>query len=112
MGKHARPEAIDRDGLLDEADWRDAGACLHADADLFFPIGTIGRAVEQVEQAKRICRDCPVQQLCLAWALDLGAVSGIWGGTTNEERRATRAAARRRHPAHRAAQTWQQAAQA
>jgi DNA-binding NarL/FixJ family response regulator len=25
---------------------------------------------------------------CLRWALDLGQVSGIWGGTTEEERRA------------------------
>jgi WhiB family redox-sensing transcriptional regulator len=30
---------------------------------------------------------------CLRWALGLGQVSGIWGGTTEEERRALRRAA-------------------
>ncbi|MER7688437.1 WhiB family transcriptional regulator [Streptomyces sp. NPDC097610] len=32
---------------------------------------------------------CPVRERCLQWALDVGQV-GIWGGTTESERRATR----------------------
>jgi hypothetical protein len=28
---------------------------------------------------------------CLAWALDHAVSSGVWGGTTEEERRALRA---------------------
>jgi WhiB family transcriptional regulator, redox-sensing transcriptional regulator len=86
------------------ADWRDDAACLHADPDLFFPVGTIGPALDQVDEAKRICQACPVQQRCLAWALDLHLVSGIWGGATEDERRAIRRAARRRRGAREAAQ--------
>jgi len=35
-----------------------------------------------MEEAKRICRDCPVQIHCLAWALENGVTDGVWGGTT------------------------------
>jgi WhiB family transcriptional regulator, redox-sensing transcriptional regulator len=61
-----------------------------ADADLFFPVGTIGPALPQIDEAKRICRACPAQAACLAWAIDHGVTSGVWGGTTEEERRALR----------------------
>ena len=70
--------------------WRNDAACLDVDPDLFFPIGTTGPALDQIDRAKRICRACPVRQRCLAWALELGAASGIWGGTTEDERRALR----------------------
>ena len=71
--------------------WREDAACLHADPDLFFPIASIGPALDQIDQAKRICAACPVRKPCLAWALDQGVVSGIWGGTSEAERRAIRA---------------------
>jgi WhiB family transcriptional regulator, redox-sensing transcriptional regulator len=73
-------------------DWRDDAACLHADPDLFFPVGTAGPALRQVDEAKRICRTCLVRTPCLTWALDHGTSAGIWGGTTEEERRAIRRA--------------------
>jgi WhiB family transcriptional regulator, redox-sensing transcriptional regulator len=77
---------------MEHEDWRDDGACLHADPDLFFPVSATGPALRQVDEAKRICRACPVQAPCLAWALRQGVSSGVWGGTTEEERRAIRAA--------------------
>jgi hypothetical protein len=45
-----------------------------------------------VERAsgQRVRQRCPVTAPCLRWAPDLGQVSGIWGGTTEEERRALR----------------------
>ena len=70
--------------------WREVAACRDADPDLFFPVGTAGPALRQIEEAKRICRACPAQALCLAWALDHGVGSGVWGGTTEDERRAIR----------------------
>jgi WhiB family transcriptional regulator, redox-sensing transcriptional regulator len=70
------------------ADWRDDAACLHADPDLFFPIGTTGPALRQVDEAKRVCLACPVRTRCLEWALGQEILSGIWGGTTEGERRA------------------------
>jgi WhiB family redox-sensing transcriptional regulator len=87
-----------------DTSWRDDAACLNADPDLFFPIGTTGPVLDQIDEAKRICRACPVRTPCLAWALDLGRAAGIWGGTTEDERRALRkAAARHRNHAHKAA---------
>lgn len=73
------------------ANWRDAAACSQADPELFFPVGTTGPAVQQTDQAKRICRSCPARSSCLEWALDHGVSAGVWGGTTEEERRALRA---------------------
>jgi WhiB family transcriptional regulator, redox-sensing transcriptional regulator len=67
--------------------WHEDIACRDADLDLFFPIGITGAALRQMEEAKRICRDCPVQIQCLGWALENGAADGVWGGTTPEERR-------------------------
>jgi WhiB family redox-sensing transcriptional regulator len=85
------------------ANWRDEAACLHADPDLFFPIGTTGPALRQIKKAKRICQACPAQKPCLDWALDQGVPSGVWGGATEGERRAIRRALIRRDPS-RAAQ--------
>ncbi|MEU2495026.1 WhiB family transcriptional regulator [Streptomyces sp. NPDC007883] len=33
-------------------------------------------------------RRCPVVEQCLDWAVERGPVDGIWGGTTESERRA------------------------
>ena len=77
------------------ANWRDTAACRDADPDLFFPIGTTGPARRQIREAKRVCRTCPAQTHCLAWALDNRVTDGVWGGTTGEERRAMRSLPRR-----------------
>ncbi|MDD1062702.1 WhiB family transcriptional regulator [Streptomyces cocklensis] len=73
-------------------DWRAQGLCLREDPDLFFPVGGInsGLAVLQTDEAKAVCRRCPVTRQCLAWAIDVGPVEGIWGCTTEGERRAMR----------------------
>lgn len=70
--------------------WRQGAACRHADPDLFFPVGTTGPALRQIGEAIAICQACPVRAPCLAWALDQGITSGVWGGTTEDERRAIR----------------------
>jgi WhiB family redox-sensing transcriptional regulator len=80
----------------ERTDWRDHAACRRQDPDLFFPVSTSGASLPQIETARRVCQLCPVQTPCLRWALDTGQVSGIWGGTPEEERRALlRAPARR-----------------
>jgi WhiB family transcriptional regulator, redox-sensing transcriptional regulator len=70
--------------------WRDSGACLHADPDLFFPISSVGRGVDQIARAKAICAGCPVRRECLEFACAHGPVNGVWGGTTLEERQRAR----------------------
>lgn len=71
-------------------DWRDRARCLDEDPDLFFPIGTTGPAIVQADRAKAICHNCPVISDCLEWAITNFQDSGVWGGTTEEERRAMR----------------------
>ena len=83
----------------ERTDWRDHAACSGLDPDLFFPVSTSGASRTDIEAARRVCQRCPVTTLCLRWALDLGHVSGIWGGTTEEERRALRRAPVPRWPA-------------
>ena len=72
------------------ADWRAESACRDTDPDLFFPVGTTGPAIEQIENAKAVCRECEVQKTCLEYALVTNQDSGIWGGSSEEERRALR----------------------
>ena len=87
MPVNARRTAPALRTVSESPNWRDDAACLLADPDLFFPIGTTGPAVRQVDAAKQICHGCAVRMPCLAWAVD-HAVAGVWGGTTEEERRA------------------------
>jgi WhiB family redox-sensing transcriptional regulator len=67
-------------------DWRHRAACRDEDPELFFPIGTTGPAVLQVEEAKSVCRRCTVIDDCLSWALESGQDAGVWGGLDEEER--------------------------
>ena len=71
-------------------DWRHDAACRDEDPELFYPIGNLGPALLQVEQAKAVCRRCPVTRQCLAFALDAGEDFGVWGGMSEEERRAVK----------------------
>ncbi|MFJ1807972.1 MULTISPECIES: WhiB family transcriptional regulator [unclassified Streptomyces] len=69
-------------------DWRQHALCRDEDPDLFFPIGTSGPALLQTEQAKAVCRRCPVREACLDWAMETDQSLGVWGGTSETERRA------------------------
>ncbi len=61
------------------------GACRGADPDLFFPEQGVS-----LEPAKRICGDCAVKDECLEYALDNRERFGVWGGTSERERRRLR----------------------
>ncbi|MCP5029453.1 MAG: WhiB family transcriptional regulator [Actinomycetia bacterium] len=78
--------------------WRTNAACRDTDPDLFFPVGTTGPAIAQISAAKDICTSCDAQGSCLEFALMTNQDSGVWGGTSEEERRQLRRArnARRR----------------
>ena len=72
------------------AEWRKDSACRDTDPDLFFPVGTTGPAIEQIETAKAVCRQCHAQTQCLEYAIETNQDSGIWGGLSEEERRVLR----------------------
>lgn len=64
--------------------WMDQGLCREIGGDIFFPEpGTDNR------QALAVCRRCPVSSECLDHALRFH-VSGIWGGTSDRDRRRLR----------------------
>lgn len=66
----------------DEHNWSARGACVSADPDALFVRG------RRQQEARLICRDCPVRLECLADALDRRTEFGVWGGLTERERRA------------------------
>jgi WhiB family redox-sensing transcriptional regulator len=69
-------------GAAHELTWQDQGVCAEADPDAWFPEkGGSNR------EAKRICRICPVRAECLEYALEHDQRFGIWGGTSERERR-------------------------
>src|SRR5215211_3781838 len=80
-------------------DWRNRSACLDEDPELFFPIGNTGPAILQIEEAKQVCRRCEVREQCLAWALEAGQDHGVWGGLSEDERRALKRRNARQQPA-------------
>ncbi|AZZ39310.1 WhiB family transcriptional regulator [Acidipropionibacterium jensenii] len=69
-------------------DWRHKAACLDEDPELFFPIGNTGPALAQIAEAKKVCARCEVRTECLTWALEAGQDHGVWGGMSEDERRA------------------------
>lgn len=79
------------------ADWKNRAACAGYPNSLFFPPSD--GADSQVEKAKAVCATCEVAEDCLEYALETNQRAGIWGGTTEDERKSLRRkwmAARRR----------------
>lgn len=75
--------------------WQVDGDCVGLDPDLFFPVRGDN---DTANRAKAICQDCPVRGDCLAYALATTQKHGIWGGQSENQRKATRSA---RHRARR-----------
>lgn len=78
----ALPEfLVDENGHALEVECRAKG-------DLFTGGPSCDPPGRDVVRAKPLCQRCPVQQACLAYALDHGEEFGVWGGLTSRERRA------------------------
>ena len=73
-----------------EHHWRINAMCRDLDPDLFFPVGVTGGAVDQIDAAKEFCDICPSQNQCLEFAVTTNQEYGVWGGTTEDERRVLR----------------------
>jgi WhiB family redox-sensing transcriptional regulator len=89
-----------RPDTVDAETWRVDAACRSTDPDLFFPVGTTGLALDHITAAKSVCATCSVKVPCLEFAIESNQDSGVWGGTSEEERRTLR---RHRMRARRAA---------
>ncbi|WP_354644825.1 WhiB family transcriptional regulator [Kitasatospora camelliae] len=94
--------------------WQLRAACRTTDTDLFFhPSGERGTPHDEREQAAvAVCARCPVRSECRRYALAAREPYGVWGGLTEDERRALltrrpttgrRSTTDRRPPVHRAA---------
>ena len=83
---------LSRPLTLANDDWRATAACQDTDPDLFFPVGTTGPAIEQIDNAKAVCGTCDAKTPCLEFAMMTNQDSGVWGGTSEEERRKLRRA--------------------
>jgi WhiB family transcriptional regulator, redox-sensing transcriptional regulator len=82
-------------GMTESSRWWELAACNRADPELFFPVSETGPARRQVAAAKAVCATCGVRQLCLDYALATRQVHGVWGGTSEHERRGLAALRRR-----------------
>jgi WhiB family transcriptional regulator, redox-sensing transcriptional regulator len=77
-----------RAGRDEQRDWWKSAACQDADPELFFPVSAVGPGHEDIARAKSVCASCLVRRPCLRFALATHQMYGVWGGTTEEERRA------------------------
>lgn len=57
--------------------------------DLFFPERDEANQY-LVKTAQKLCQDCPINLICLDYALTAGETHGIWGGTTGNQRKTIR----------------------
>lgn len=81
------PEGQGDVGLMHEAAlmWMSFGLCRGYDPEFFFPHDAHGTAL-----AQRVCDECPVKEPCLAYALRNNLDHGVWGGTSERERKRLR----------------------
>ena len=62
--------------------WMRDAACVDVGGDLWFP-----EQGESATAAKKVCGACPVRLACLAYAVQNSERWGVWGGTSERERR-------------------------
>jgi WhiB family transcriptional regulator, redox-sensing transcriptional regulator len=76
--------------VADLWEWQLDGSCRDADPTLFFhPEGERGAARRNRDAAaKTICATCPVMRQCREHALTVREPYGVWGGLSEDDRRA------------------------
>ena len=93
---HWQAENAARVDVCRNGEWIQSGACrgLHA-TPVIDDVGPVPHTFfpergEDERPAKSICKTCPVKSQCLGYALDAGEKFGIWGGTSERQRRTMR----------------------
>lgn len=67
---------------MTDREWMTEASCTQTDPDLFSPIPG-----QSSRPAIAICRECPVRDICLKYALDNDENHGVWGGMEPRERK-------------------------
>ncbi len=67
--------------------WWESAACRSADPELFFPVSGTGPGRADAAAAKALCATCMIRRQCLDYAVECGPLHGVWGGTSEDERR-------------------------
>ena len=62
--------------------WQHKALCSQTDPEVFFP-----EKGGSTRDAKQVCEQCEVRELCLKWAIEHDERFGIWGGLSERERR-------------------------
>jgi WhiB family transcriptional regulator, redox-sensing transcriptional regulator len=65
-----------------QTEWQLHAACRTEPIEAFY-----STEADEVRAAIALCRRCPVRLACLEAAVDRGEWFGVWGGTTERERR-------------------------
>ena len=65
-----------------EHQWMLSAACRGHTPEEFFPSDGVG-----VDEARKVCAECPVRAECLEYALTYRIDHGVWGGASERERR-------------------------
>lgn len=65
--------------------WQGKARCLEVDPEIFFP-----ERGGSSKSARAVCKQCEVRLECLRYALRNREQFGIWGGTSERERRKLR----------------------
>lgn len=75
--------------IFSRADWQEKAACKGVSSDIMFPDNPGGQDSVYIP-ALSYCRNCPVTQQCLDYALDFESGQrcryGVFGGKTPKER--------------------------
>lgn len=69
-------------------EWRNDAACKDIPhPELLFYVDDRNDGALATQEAKAICRECPVRAECFTYAYENRIPHGVWGGATYEERR-------------------------
>lgn len=83
----ATPMPVITETAITAEPWREDAICAQTDPDLFFP-----EKGQSPAEAKALCHTCLAEADCLAYALRNHETFGVWGGTSENERKAMRPA--------------------
>lgn len=88
--QNTRPAMAQMTKLVREEPWMADARCKGMNPEWWHPLKG-----EPVDEQKAVCKACPVRSDCLEYAMYYHLGHGIWGGTSERERRVIRKERRR-----------------